>query len=991
VDAVNGEILEQTPLTLYCKGHSLETNFQEHVHDNCEHQNLEVNLGGSAQYRALALPSESPIEGQFELVCDPHISAASPFGWHDKDGMVGPEFTYTRGNNVWAYEDTEGINRSLGNEPEGGTELTFDFAYDPMASVIENLPADVTNLFYVCNMMHDLTNLIGFDSQAGAYQENTYSTGGVGGDLVFAEAIDGSGNNNASFSLTPDGAAGRIQMYRWLLLKVFRIISPNSIASEILSNQASWSNTPNYNQLDFREEIAIALDGNMDLVLATEGCDNLVTDVDGKIALLRRGTCEFGQKAMNAQNAGAVAAIICNVPGVDGNGENVMDINEGVFGRPVTIPVISIGHSDCIKILTSLGNEKVTGEFKVVSNGPAAVSSGFDNTIITHEYAHGLSTRLIGGPSSFSCLTSDEQMGEGISDFFALATTVNQGDTGTDMRGMGNFVLGLEGVDRGYRRYPYSTDMNICPLTLDDMKGTSRPSDPSNGIHAVGEVWAAVLWDLYWAFTETYGWTEDWTDDTKGNIQAMKLIVDGMKMVPCNPSFEEMRDAIIAADDGSNTCLLWEVFARRGMGYLMSSNNTNDRDDNSSSFEPLPSCIKTLKIDQEITSLVQPGENIPIRIIITNHNDYEVDNVVISEILSAGLSLESNSLSLPHTVKGDTIRISLGNLLSQEERLIEYEYRTDPDLKSITKLYNSIDSLEDADEWTIDLTNSVGPNNWKKSELNSNSAPFSWQVNEIDELSDQMISYTDLEILGNRPTVRYWHKVNCTPVDNGGFVEYSLDGENWQKVSERFVLEGYNNPIAFDNLGIAGLEGYSGQTDEFVPAYLDFSDLKGQEIDLRFRFATYDYSPFNTELYTEENGWFIDDLELMDLKTYSINAFVSAANADTIYAEQKVIVIDSDKVVDDTGIDEPSQNAFHFSISPNPAQDFIQLALDCITAKDINIELLTVDGRRLFTERFQCIPGNNFKNIDISSYPRGIYLLRLKTNQGLYSHKVILN
>src|SRR5690606_7618467 len=42
----------------------------------------------------------------------------------------------------------------------------------------------------------------------------------------------------------------------------------------------------------------------------------------------------------------------------------------------------------------------------------------FDNLVILHEYGHGVSNRLTGGPNASSCLQNQEQMGEGWSDFF---------------------------------------------------------------------------------------------------------------------------------------------------------------------------------------------------------------------------------------------------------------------------------------------------------------------------------------------------------------------------------------------------------------------------------------------------------------------------------------------------------------------------------------------------------------------------------------------
>lgn len=71
------------------------------------------------------------------------------------------------------------------------------------------------------------------------------------------------------------------------------------------------------------------------------GCDEVVNDLTGKIAVLYRGTCEFGTKALNAQNAGAIGCIIINnlggAPVAMGGGDDGLD---------VTIPVVMITNID---------------------------------------------------------------------------------------------------------------------------------------------------------------------------------------------------------------------------------------------------------------------------------------------------------------------------------------------------------------------------------------------------------------------------------------------------------------------------------------------------------------------------------------------------------------------------------------------------------------------------------------------------------------------
>ncbi|MFT7153316.1 MAG: hypothetical protein ACJAVL_000379 [Bacteroidia bacterium] len=88
-------------------------------------------------------------------------------------------------------------------------------------------------------------------------------------------------------------------------------------------------------------EAAFAVDGS-----ATEdslACGNIVNavDIDGKIAVLYRGECEFSAKAKNVQDAGAIACIIINnIPGAP------VAMGGGVLADDVFIPVAMLTNTD---------------------------------------------------------------------------------------------------------------------------------------------------------------------------------------------------------------------------------------------------------------------------------------------------------------------------------------------------------------------------------------------------------------------------------------------------------------------------------------------------------------------------------------------------------------------------------------------------------------------------------------------------------------------
>ena len=88
--------------------------------------------------------------------------------------------------------------------------------------------------------------------------------------------------------------------------------------------------------------------------------------------------------------------------------------------------------------------------------------------------------------------------------------------------------------------------------------------------HGVGTVWATAVWEMYWNLVDDHGFDPDLYNGTGGNNIAIQLVVDGLKLQGCNPTFLDARDAILAADvannGGANECLIWSAFAKRGMG-----------------------------------------------------------------------------------------------------------------------------------------------------------------------------------------------------------------------------------------------------------------------------------------------------------------------------------------------------------------------------------------------------------------------------------------
>ncbi|KAF8678110.1 Fungalysin metallopeptidase (M36) [Rhizoctonia solani] len=182
-----------------------------------------------------------------------------------------------------------------------------------------------------------------------------------------------------------------------------------------------------------------------------------------------------------------------------------------------------------------------------------------ENDIIVHEYTHGISNRLTGGGTG-RCLQTLEAggMGEGWSD--AMAELTEAKSTPLPNFTLGSYVTGKQG---GIRSHPYSTDMNVNPLTYGSLSS-------KNEVHAIGELWAVILHDLLSHCVKEYGIGKLDPSEEMGNSIVLHLIMDGFSIQPCNPTFIDAREAILQADrnryEGKYKCDIWEAFARRGLG-----------------------------------------------------------------------------------------------------------------------------------------------------------------------------------------------------------------------------------------------------------------------------------------------------------------------------------------------------------------------------------------------------------------------------------------
>ncbi|MGI8702467.1 MAG: M36 family metallopeptidase [Nocardioidaceae bacterium] len=205
-----------------------------------------------------------------------------------------------------------------------------------------------------------------------------------------------------------------------------------------------------------------------------------------------------------------------------------------------------------------------------------ATSSTMDPSVILHEYTHGLSNRLVVDAQGNSTLNSIQAgaMGEAWSDYYAMDYLVTNGyvkDTAADGEVFeGSYLLA--------NRSPFRTEAIDCSVQSSasgctqingELGGYTYGDFPTVGgvpeVHSSGEIWAQTLWQLRKAL---------------GHTHADAIITRAMSLAPADPTFLDMRNAIVQAnlilENGNGSSMIWGTFAQRGMGWYAGTIDAGD-------------------------------------------------------------------------------------------------------------------------------------------------------------------------------------------------------------------------------------------------------------------------------------------------------------------------------------------------------------------------------------------------------------------------------
>ena len=679
IDANTGELLYKKSIIHSCSFHPDGTKHNVY-HNNPEDFNWVTSAFSTnstsatadaplnATYRVIPATQQSPLKSDFKLLTNTYDPVASKEGWHklvpDAAGR-NPALTkyHTVGNNVQVGYDKDGEFSDLvfhvfqlfiisgdamvKNEVNGGEKLLFDFpnpgnamSYDPL----KYTDASATQMFYSMNSIHDILHFHGFNPKAGSFQMNDgdkkrvigFSTSGLGKEV--------SVKNNAIMSYSSMLSQNPVTMF-FTFETLVEGAGVFEVADGALKGIYKGSTA---NNAGFVYGKSPAVTGDLVLVndnTATDpndGCEPIINgdQIKGKIAVVNRGTCSFSVKVENLKGFEPSGIILANNSAEDFAGS--MD----VANPNLKIPVVMINKNIGDKVKAALvKNEKVSGTVPATNFNLKVRDSDFDSQVLLHEYTHAVSNRLANG-----MIGGEEGMGEGWSDYVALNLTQQAYHTAKDQINMGEYAF--DGA--GLRELPYTTDMKANPHTYDKLKQIGAGE---NKQHPTGYVWALMLWEMHWKMIEKYGFNPDFKSNTGGNNMALDLVIEGLKIQKSNPGFVDGRDGILMADvilnGGENQCLIWEAFAKRGLGYSADQGDPLLRADGKEAFDLPPTCARLGTEELEVNKVsIYPN---PVKdLVYINSKDvvekYEIIDVT-GRLITSGVPQKENQVSSVSTEK----------------------------------------------------------------------------------------------------------------------------------------------------------------------------------------------------------------------------------------------------------------------------------------------------------------------------------------------------
>ena len=472
----------------------------------------------------------------------------------------------------------------------------------------------------------------------------------------------------------------------------------------------------------------------------------------------------------------------------------------------------------------------------------------------------------------------------------------------------------------------------------------------------------------------------------------MQLVIDGLKLAPCSSGFVDMRDAILLADELTNNnvneCLIWNVFAARGLGFLAEQGDANSRTDQVEDFSIPSTCepatnnldAGVISIDSPESGVLSDNENITITVrnfginSISNfdvfyqvnggENISETFNETITETIISGATLQYTFESGVDFSIVDDYEIITGTILENDEdtsndiftlNIISQEATNCPDNYELPIAWR--DHFECYDAFTI---SDIG--DWIMYDLDGGTT---WGANAVDFENESYVGtgiiYNDeLATITGAPAPEWdtYEGEQGLYFVASGANGTTIPNDDWM-IGPEFSLSGITSPV-------------------FSMKAKSVNDTYGLE---RFQIAvgnSTDYSEFTIisdgDFIEAPTEWTNYEFDLSAYEGQNIRIAIHYVGNDSF-----VLQTDAFKVEGTLGLAENEISDFEYYYNP-----FNYILNITSSEKLSNIQIFNMLGQKIIEEDI-----NSYNHqINLGDLSTSIYFIKVESNNGVKTFKL---
>lgn len=292
-----------------------------------------------------------------------------------------------------------------------------------------------------------------------------------------------------------------------------------------------------------------------------------------------------------------------------------------------------------------------------------------------------------------------------------------------------------------------------------------------------------------------------------------------------------------------------------------------------------------------------------------------------------------------------------------------------------------------------------------------NNADCSWLISPNDSIESIVLTFNDFATSTGDVVTVYDGPTTSSPV-LGTFSGTTLPSavtSTQGKMLVRFTSDGATNEKGWSAKYATTVAKFCANTTTLTAPSGSFTDGSGSYNYHRNSLCRWNINPsgVNTisihfNAFRVATGDYVKITDFSDGTVFAAGLVGLTVPADVICSSNNVLVMFKSTSTSDTeegwalnysstsGINEASTGIDNLMAYPNPAKDVLNISFNAGKEQNMKMDLVTITGQVLFTENVNYNMDVFNGKINIASYPKGIYILKITSDLGVASKKIVI-